>query len=103
MERNRIAVERSKQNLYNEVVTAYNTFQTALNKLRANKASAQAQAKNLEFVQKKYDAGQTSTLDFQIAKASESAARVNLVSVQYEYMFRKLVLDYYMGQKLEIK
>lgn len=101
--RYRIALERSKQNLYNEVVTAYNSFLSAYNRYKAAKLSYEAQNKNLDFVQKRFDAGQTSALDLQIAKASQSASRVNMVSVQYEYTFRRLVLDFYMGEKLSIK
>jgi hypothetical protein len=36
-----------------------------------------------------------------MAKATEAMARVNLVSVKYEYIFRKMILDFYMGKKLE--
>jgi outer membrane protein len=103
VERYQIAYERSKQNLYNEVVTAYNSFLSAMNRFKAAKFSLEAQNKNLDFVQKRYDAGQSGALDLQIAKASQLAAQVNVVSVQYEYIFRRLLLDYYMGQKLAFK
>ncbi len=103
IERYRIAYERSKQSLYNEVVTAYNNFESAMNRFKASKLSAEAQSKNLDFVQKRFDAGQASAVELQMAKATNSAAQVNLVSVQYEYIFRRLVLDFYMGQKLDLK
>ncbi len=103
VERYRIAYERSKQNLYNEVVTAYNSFLSAMNRLKASKLSLESQNKNLDFVQKRFDAGQAAAIDLQISKATQAAAQVSLLSVQYEYIFRRMVLDFYMGQKLELK
>ncbi|MBL7811763.1 MAG: TolC family protein [Bacteroidetes bacterium] len=102
LERARLNVERSKQTVYNEVVTAWNNFQSALKRYEANKSAHEAQKMNLDFVQKRYDAGQSSVFELQISRSAEAAARLNLVSVRYEYLFRRLVLDFYRGLDLKL-
>jgi outer membrane protein len=101
LERNKINLERTKQNLYNEVVGVYTAYGSAMNRYKAAQISNEAQKLNLEFVQKRFDGGQGNATELQMAKATEAMARVNLVSVKYEYIFRKMILDFYMGKKLE--
>lgn len=102
LQRNQLNLERSKQTLYNEVVAAYTAYESALSKFRANQLSYDAQLLNLDFVQKRFDGGQGSATDLQLAKTTANMSKVSLVSARYEYIFRKLILDFYMGQKLEL-
>lgn len=101
-ELSRINAERARQNLYNEITTAYNAFQSAYSRFEAAKISHAAQKTNLDYLQKRFDAGAGTFTDLQLARSTESTAMNTLVSARFEYIFRKLVLDYYMGKKLEL-
>lgn len=102
LERSKIGLERAKQTLYNEVVGVYTAYNSVSNRYKAASLSNEAQQLNLDFVQKRFDGGQSSATELQMAKASEFVSRINLVSVKYEYIFRKMILDFYMGKKLEL-
>ncbi|MBK8146334.1 MAG: TolC family protein [Bacteroidetes bacterium] len=102
LERTILTSERTKQNLYNEVAGVFTAYNAAMKKYKAAALSEDAQKKNLDFIQKRFDGGQGSATDLQIAKANYVAANANFVSAKYEYVFRKLILDFYMGKKLEI-
>ncbi len=100
-ERARMNVEKAKISLYNEVTSAWNAFTSASARLAAAVKNAEAQQLNLSFVQKRFDAGLAGIIDLQMARTLESSARLNLASVKYEYIFRKMVLDFYMGKELK--
>jgi outer membrane protein len=102
LERSKLNAEKTRQNLYNEIVSVYNAFESAQKRFKAAKLNHDAQQLNLDFIVKRYDGGQSSATELQIAKSTEMASRVNEVSVKYEYIFRRMVLDYYAGKKLEL-
>lgn len=102
VERKKLNMERTKQSLYNDIVVIYTSYESALSRYKAAQLSSDAQKTNLDFIQKRFDGGQGSATELQMAKASESMARVNLVSVKYEYIFRKMILDFYTGKKLAL-
>lgn len=101
-ERARLNAERVRQNLYNEVLGAYNNYTGAMQRYKAALEAAEAQKLNMDFVQKRYDAGQSNIYELQLARTNEATARLNLTSVRYEYVFRKMVLDFYMGKALKL-
>jgi len=102
LERNKLNAEKTKQNLYNEIVGVYNAFESAQKRFLAAKLNHDAQQLNLNFIAKRYDGGLSSATELQIAKTMENASKVNEVSVKYEYIFRRMVLDYYAGKKLDL-
>jgi outer membrane protein len=101
-ERARLNAERSRQNLYNEVVGAYNNFAAAEKRYTSAIEATDAQKKNAEFVQKRFDAGQSNVYELQLARTTEANAKLNLASVKYEYIFRRMILDFYMGKELKL-
>lgn len=101
-ERARLSAERTRQSLYNEVVGAYNNFLSALQRYRAAIQAQEAQQLNMDFVQKRFDAGLSNVYELQLARTNEATARLNLTSVRYEYIFRRMVLDFYLGKPLKL-
>jgi outer membrane protein len=100
--RAKLSAERAVQNLYSEVVSAYNNFTSAMERYQAAIRAMDAQKRNMEFVKKRFDAGQSNVFELQLAQTNETTARNNLTSVRYEYMFRKMVLDFYLGKPLTL-
>jgi outer membrane protein TolC len=60
----------------------------------------EAQVRNMEFVTKRFEAGQSNVFELQLAQTNATTAKNNLTSVRFEYIFRKMVLDFYMGKPL---
>lgn len=100
--RAKLNAERAVQNLYSEVVSSYNNFTSAMERYQAAIRAMDAQKRNMEFVRKRFDAGQANEFELQLAQTNETTARNNLTSVRYEYMFRKMVLDFYLGKPLTL-
>jgi outer membrane protein len=100
--RAKLSAERAVQNLYSEVVSAHNNFTSAMERYQAAIRAMDAQKRNMEFVRKRFDAGQANVFELQLAQTNETTARNNLTSVRYEYMFRKMVLDFYLGKPLTL-
>jgi len=100
--RAKLSAERAFQNLYTEVVSAYNNFSSAMERYQSAIRAIEAQKRNMDFVNKRYEAGQANAFELQLAQTNETTARNNLTSVRYEYMFRKMVLDFYLGKPLTL-
>lgn len=101
-ERAKLNLERARLSAYNEIQTAWNAFQSASARFEAAKKNAEAQTLNLSYLQKRFDAGMSGLVDLQLAQSLESSARLNITSAKYEILFRKLVLDFYMGKELKL-
>jgi outer membrane protein len=92
--------EKIVQNLYSEVVSAYNSFSSSMERYEAAIKGLEAQVRNMEFVTKRFEAGQSNVFELQLAQTNATTAKNNLTSVRFEYIFRKMVLDFYMGKPL---
>lgn len=101
-ERAKLTAERARQNLYNEVVSAYNNYNASEKRYQSAIEATDAQKKNADFVQKRFDAGQSNVYELQLARTNETNAKLNLASVKYEYIFRRMILDFYMGKELKL-
>ncbi|GAB1395753.1 hypothetical protein MASR1M65_05300 [Saprospiraceae bacterium] len=53
-------------------------------------------------LQKKYDAGASNSLELITAKNNADAAEDNLLTARYSLIFRTKVLEYYMGQPIQL-
>ena len=100
--RAKLNAEKTIQNLYSEVVSAYNNFTSATDRFQAAIRAQEAQKKNMDFVLKRFEAGQANVFELQLAQSNTTSAFNNLTSVKYEYMFRKMVLDFYLGKPLTL-
>ncbi len=95
-------VDRVSQNLFNEINTAYVNFTNALARYKANEKAYNLQKTSLELAQKRYQAGQISEFDMQTTKNGYLQAEQNFIIAKYNYVFNRLVLDFYAGLPLEI-
>lgn len=100
--RAKLNAEKTIQNLYSEVVSAYNNYTSATDRFQAAIRAQEAQKKNMDFVTKRFEAGQANVFELQLAQTNATTANNNLTSVKYEYMFRKMVLDFYLGKPLTL-
>jgi len=87
-----------KQNIYQ----AYTAAITALQKFEANKISVTATQKSFEYAQKRYAIGMLNTIDLLTNQNNFFNARINLLSSQYDYVFKMKVLEFYKGLGIKL-
>jgi len=87
--------ETLKQQLYNDIATAVNNANAAYSKYQAAKKSSFAQEQSSNFSEKRYSVGLLNYYDYNNARNLYLNAINNLQSAKYEYLFRKMVVDFY--------
>lgn len=87
-----------KQNVYKAHNNALNSIQKYNAAKRANDAANRA----VDFAQKRYDLGLTSTVDLLVTRNTAYAAAANMVSAKYDLIFKLKVIDYYLGKELKL-
>ncbi len=92
----------TKAQLRNDVTTAYTNLKVAKSRFGAATLSLQAQQINFEFSQKRFDAGMLNSTELLTAKNQWNQTQIQALNAKYEYVFRKLIIDFYKGQKLEL-
>jgi outer membrane protein len=87
-----------KQNIYQ----AYTAAVTALQKLEANKITIAATGKSFDYAQKRYSVGMLNTIDLLTNQNNFFNARINLLSSQFDYVFKMKVLEFYKGLGIKL-
>ncbi|HXO76555.1 MAG TPA: TolC family protein [Puia sp.] len=87
-----------KQNIYQ----AYTAAITALQKFEANKITVTATQKSYDYAQKRYGVGMLNTIDLLTNQNNFFNARINLLSAQYDYVFKMKVLEFYKGLGIKL-
>ena len=92
-------LQRDQDNLTlkNNIYVAYTSAITALQKFEANKITVTATQKSYDFAQKRYNVGMLNTIDLLTNQNNFFNARINLLSSQFDYVFKMKVLEYYKG------
>ena len=97
-------LQRDQDNLTlkNNIYTAYTAAETALQKYEANKISVAASGKSADYAQKRYAVGMLNTVDLLINQNNYFNAKINLLSSQYDYVFKMKVLEFYKGMGIKL-
>jgi len=97
-------LQRDQDNLTlkNNIYQAYTAAVTALQKFEANKISVAASGKSADYAQKRYGVGMLNTVDLLINQNNYFNAKINLLSSQYDYVFKMKVLEFYKGLGIKL-
>jgi len=82
-----------KQNIYD----AYYNAVASLEKFEANKKAVSTAERSFDLASKRYNVGLLNSIDYLTNQNNMFTARINLISSQYDYVFRMKVLEYYKG------
>jgi outer membrane protein len=93
---------KQKNTLLNDINTAVNSYNAAKAKHDASLNSVEAQKMSLDYIQKRFDAGVSTSFDFINAKNSYLQAQSNELQAKYELVFRALILEYYRGNTITL-
>lgn len=97
-------LQRDQDNLTlkSNIYQAYTAAITALQKFEANKISVTATQKSYDYAQKRYNIGMSNTIDLLTNQNNFFNARINLLSSQFDYVFKMKVLEYYKGLGIKL-
>src|SRR5450432_1509134 len=89
-------------NLKQGVYQAYYNAVASLEKYEANKKAVKVAEKSFDLATKRYDIGMLNTIDYLTNQNNLFTARINVLTAQYDYVFRIKVLEYYKGLGIKL-
>jgi outer membrane protein len=97
-------LQRDQDNLTlkNNIYQAYTAAITALQKFEANKITVTATQKSYDYAKKRYAIGMSNIVDLLTNENNFGNARINLLSSQFDYVFKMKVLEYYKGMGIKL-
>jgi outer membrane protein len=87
-----------KENIY----LAYSAATAAYQKFQANNKSVEATKRSYEYAQKRYNVGLLNTIDLLTNENNYFKARIDLLSSQFDYVFKMKVLEFYKGMGIKL-
>lgn len=98
----KINLESMKLQLRNEVALAVNNANLSFQKYLAAQLSLNAQEKSASFAKKSYEAGMLNYFQYNSARTLYQNAQNQLQSAKYEYLFRKMIVNFYTNNSWNI-
>jgi len=93
----------AQNTLYQTIQQAYQVARAASKAYETNKKNIISLEQSLANIEKRYDLGLSTALEYATARNNLAVAKLNLNSAKYEYMFRLKILDFYAGKSLNLK
>lgn len=84
------------------IETSYNDAQAAVKVYDAALKQVEALEESFRATEKSYTAGALNYVDYQVSSFNLFSARSNLVRAKFDYIFKLKVLDFYLGNPLEL-
>lgn len=102
-QRAEITAQNVKNQLRQSIETAHNNALASLKSYEASQKRVSSLEESFRATQERYNVGQSSFVDFQIANNNLFAARTDLLRAKYEYIFRVKILDFYLGKSITLE
>lgn len=102
LQRAQIQQASEQQRLRQDIITAYEQARAANQKWVAMQHAENSALQALNYALKRYDVGLISTYDYTSTQNAYYTARINALSALYDMVFKRKVLDYYMGLPLQL-
>jgi len=97
-----LGLENTKNQLRNDVTTAFTNLKAAKSRYEAALSNQEAQQLNFDFSQKRFEAGVMGSYELVTAKNQWGTAQIQVLNAKYEYVFRALIIDFYKGKQLQL-
>ncbi|ODT94115.1 MAG: transporter [Sphingobacteriales bacterium SCN 48-20] len=94
--------ELDGQTLKQDIYQAHLNAVAALQKFQASQKAVATSQKAYEFARKRFDVGLLNSIDLITNQNNFFRARINLLSAQYDYVFKMKLLEFYKGQGLKL-
>lgn len=94
-------VELKKNALQQDVFTAQTNLKAAAKRYSANMKNREAASLAYNYASEKFKVGVINNYEFETAKNRFVAAQTNVVQAKFEYLFRKMIANFYMTGSLD--
>lgn len=95
--------EGERQTLKQDIYSAYTDATAAIQKFNAAKKSVATAEKAYDFAQKRYNLNLLSTYDLVNTQNNLLRSRIEMLSAQFDYVFKLKLLEFYKGQGLRLQ
>ncbi len=89
-------------NLKQNVYQAYNLAVAAMQKFEATKKELSAAQRSFDYAQKRYNVGLLNTIDLLTNQNNYFKAKIDLLSSQFDFVFKMKVLEFYKGMGIKL-
>ncbi|MDR7130151.1 outer membrane protein [Algoriphagus sp. 4150] len=97
-----VAVLEAENKLRNDIETAYNSALAAQLTYEASLVQVESLQESFRISQQRFDLGAINSVDFQVAQNNLFNAQADLLNAKYTYIFRVKVLDFYLGNPINL-
>lgn len=95
-------VDLKKSALQQDVFTAQTNLKAAAKKYSANMLNREAASLAYNYANEKYKAGVINNYEFETAKNRFMTAQTSVVQAKFEYLFRKMITNFYLTGTLDL-
>jgi outer membrane protein len=95
-----LSQKQTELDLYKNVNQAYLDFKSSQKRYESNQNNYAANKEAMTVAESQFNLGALSTADFIVTKSQFLQAETNMVQAKYELLFRRKVLDFYLGKGL---
>lgn len=99
-EQAKINAQETENFLRQTVETSYNNALAAAKAYNASTRQVEAREEAYRMAKQRFDIGAATYVEYQVAENDLFQARTELARAKYEFIFRKKVLDFYLGKDL---
>lgn len=96
----RLNAKQTENNLYRTIATAVNDFKAAHKRYLANVQNFEANQEAFQLGEKQFELGALNIIEYLNTKNNLIRAEADLTQAKYELVFRRKVLDFYLGRPL---
>lgn len=97
-----VAASEAKNQLRMDIETAYNSALAADLSYKASLTRVSSLEETFRIAQQRFDLGAINSVDFQVAQNNLFNAQADLLNAKYTYIFRVKVLDFYLGNPINL-
>jgi len=97
-----VAEVEAKNTLRQDIESAYNSALSAQQSYEANLVRLDAVQESFRIAQQRLDVGAINSVDFQVAQNNLFNTQADLLNAKYTYIFRVKVLDFYLGNPINL-
>ena len=85
-----------------DIESAYTSALAAQQSYSASVTRVKSLEESFRIAQQRFDLGAINSVDFQVAQANYFNAQADLLNAKYTYIFRVKVLDFYLGNPINL-
>jgi outer membrane protein len=95
-------MQRTKNQLYQEIQQAYADVVAAYENFRATEVALESIEESFRHTEQRFEVGMVTTIEFNQALNQLTITRSELLRAKYEYIFKTSILDFYMGEEIRL-